>query len=443
MLKPFCWALVVTLAAAAKQAGPNPAPFEPASTPEQVMRQHRALRTDDIWWVTSGPDQGWNFRNLQQIFPTVPVYRSGPVRELAYRPMEAVAAFPVETPEGRMPYRAFLDSDQSTTMGVVILHRGAVVFEHYPRMKPHEKTVMWSVTKVVVSLVVAILEDRGLIDVSKPIDFYIGELRQSAYAGVTVRNILDMATGLDCPENYEDKRSCYYRYSAAIGDGFREADAPDNPYDYVASLKVPRVVEQGTSFDYTGVNTFVLAWLVERVAAMPFQDAVSREIWTRIGAEADAAFLAPRYGIAVSHGGLLAKLRDVARFGLLYTPGYTAVTDTKIVSDRYLELIRNGGNPALLRNARFPGQRDESVKHNVYQWDRIYRNGDFYKGGWAGQGLITNPDRDVVAVWAGYMKDGPHREANHLPIVRSVLEGVFGGTRQAGGEAGSHRGSVR
>ena len=35
-----------------------------------------------------------------------------------------------------------------------------------------------------------------------------------------------MSTGLDCQDEYQDRQSCYYQYSMAIGDGFREEDAP-------------------------------------------------------------------------------------------------------------------------------------------------------------------------------------------------------------------------
>ena len=50
----------------------------------------------------------------------------------------------------------------------------------------------------------------------------------ASMAGTTVRNVLDMATGVDCTENYEDVDSCYYQYSMAIGDNLRTEDAPDN-----------------------------------------------------------------------------------------------------------------------------------------------------------------------------------------------------------------------
>ncbi len=135
--------------------------------------------------------------------------------------------------------------------------------------------------------------------------------------------------------------------------------------------------------------------------------------------------LAPRYGVPVTDGGLLARLTDVARFGLLFTPSYKLVTEKKLISDRYLNTILDGGRPELLRNARDKGWVNDEVKHNVYQWDAVYKNNDIYKGGWAGQGLLINPDRDLVAVYTGYFKKD-QSEVRPLPVLRAVLEGVYG-----------------
>jgi hypothetical protein len=52
--------------------------------------------------------------------------------------MTEISGFEVETPKGPMRYLDFLDSDQSTTMGMVILHKGNIVFEHYPRQQAYE-----------------------------------------------------------------------------------------------------------------------------------------------------------------------------------------------------------------------------------------------------------------------------------------------------------------
>ncbi len=422
-------ALALAGIAGAALAQPPHTPFEPASTVEEIRRHHRALPdpAEEVWWAATGPDMAWNHKNLHQIVPTVNVYRAGPVRELARRPMPQVAAFAVETPSGNMPYGKFLESEHSTTMGIVILHRGDVVFERYPRMQPYEKPIWWSVTKVFVSTVLAILEDRDLVDAGKPVEVYVPELKGSDFEGVRVRDLLDMASGVDCPDgDYTDRRSCYMQFEASLGDAVRDEDSPDNPYDMLATLRVGRWAEPGTGFDYSGTNTFVLGWVVEKITGMPFQDALTREIWSRIGAEGDASIYAARHGIPLTSGGLMARVRDVARFGLLFTPSYTVVSDEKILSDRFVELLRNGGDPDLLRNSRSGAPVPAGVKHNVYQWDRVFTNNDFFKGGWAGQGLLVNPDRDLVAAWVGYSKDDAGSEVKPLATLRRVLEGVFG-----------------
>ena len=397
--------------------------FEPAAPFAVVQRQHRRLPADDIWWTVNGPDMAWNFKNLHQLFPTVNVYRNGPVAELESAPMAEIADYPIDTPEGLLRFADFIASDQSTTLGVVILHRGRIAFERYPRMQPYEMPVYWSVAKVLPATVIRIMEERGEVDVRQPIEAYIPELSKSSLAGASVRDILDMASGLDCADEYDDRGSCYYRYSMAIGDGFRTEDAPDNPYDFVASLKAGRHAPPGEVFSYSGLNTFVLAWLVEKLTGMPFQDALSKEVWFHIGAESNASYIAPRYGVAVTHGGFLARMRDLARFGLLFTQSYGKVSDRRIISEAHVEFLLNGGNPRLLANA---GARAPGIKHNIHQWDAVHADGTLFKGGWAGQGLVINPVWDLVAVFTGYFKDDAYSEVALQPKLLQVLRGVFG-----------------
>ena len=208
--------------------------FVPDESQTSVMNHHRKIPTDDHWWNVRGPEQGWLHRHVDQMFPSTTVYRNGPVRELDDNRMSEIGHVMIDTPEGPMPFGRFIHSDQSTAMGVVILHKGEIAFESYPRMQEYEKPTYWSTTKVMAGAVVRLLEERGLIDVSKPIEEYIPALARSVHAGTTVRNVLDMATGVDCTENYEDPESCYYQYSMAIGDNLRTDNAADNPYDFMA-----------------------------------------------------------------------------------------------------------------------------------------------------------------------------------------------------------------
>jgi CubicO group peptidase (beta-lactamase class C family) len=424
--------LALATGASAQEAAPA---FEPSSTVAENLRQHRGLPdpADEVWWTETGEAMAWRNRNLHQIVPTVNVYRDGPVSTLAVRPMAAIAGHPVDTPAGETTFDAYLHGEHSTTMGIVILHRGDIVFERYPRMQSHEKPIWWSVTKVLPATLVAILEHRGLVDATRPVERYVPALKGSDFEGVTVRNVLDMASGVDCPDgDYTDRNTCYYQFEASLGDAVRSEKTPDDPYTMLSTLNVGRWAEQGKGFDYSGTNTFVAGWLVEEVAGMPFQDALSREVWTRIGAEADASIYANRYGIPLTSGGMLARPRDMARFGLLFTPSHGKVSSERIVPEEHVNLLLHGGRPELLENARYGG-RPPGVRHNVYQWDLVFDNNDIYKGGWAGQGLLVNPERDLVAVWVGYTTAASDPATYPLlPRVRAVLEGVFGGSENTG-----------
>ena len=423
----LCGCLLLMSCNTAEKAdtGPNAPEFVSSSSVETVRAQIAKLPTDDVWWNVYGEDQAWNFKNLHRFMPTVNVYREGQVRTLAQRPMSDIPNQIVDTPIGSMGFKDFLDSDKSTTMSIVILHEGDVVFEYYPNQQPYEKPIYWSATKALVAALVAILADRGQVDLTQPISHYLPRLKDSDYADITVRNLLDMAAGVNCPEEYFDQTSCYYKYSVTIGDGYWTQDSPDSPYDMLASLKPGITAPQGTQYQYSGVNAFILSWLVEDIMNMPFQDAVSKEIWSKMGAESDASILAPRYGVPIAHGGLLARSRDVARFGLLYTPSYTKIADSQIISDRMIDLILNDKNPNLTLKTNKAGQLPPDFSHSGYLWDAVYTNDDFYRGGWAGQGLLINPTKDIVAVYTGYAIDPQESQPDLLPILRQVLNNVF------------------
>ena len=399
--------------------------FTSAYSVEEAFNQHRKLPKDDIWWTIYGPSMAWNFKNLHQIFPTVNVYRQGEVRQLLSRRDKRIENFSVTLGDKEKSFSEFIFSESSTAMGVLILHKGDIVFEAYPRMKPHEKPIYWSVAKSFVGVLVRVLEEAGRIDVSRPIDEYITSLRESDLAGISVRDLLDMASGLKCSDSYEARDSCYYRYSMSIGDGYRENDPPDNPYDFAAQLTGVKERKPGEVYSYSGLNTFVLAWLVETVTREPFHDTFSRLIWTKIGAQADASYLAPRYGIPMTHGGFLSNMRDLARFGLLFTPSANAIGADDVISDEHVDFLLHGGRPHLMKATGLPEDALAEIRHNIYQWDYVTKDGTIFKGGWAGQGLMINPSKDVVIVYTGFYKDDEMSEVPLQPIMLGMIKELF------------------
>ena len=81
---------------------------------------------------------------------------------------------------------------------------------------------------------------------------------------------------------------------------------------------------------------------------MTFKDALTKEIWSTIGAEANGAYIAPVTGIPITHGGFLVRIRDRTRLGLLYTPSYTVVSKHQVVTAKHMRLLFHGGRSGLL-----------------------------------------------------------------------------------------------
>jgi CubicO group peptidase (beta-lactamase class C family) len=289
-----------------------------------------------------------------------------------------------------------------------------------------------SVSKGYASTLVAILEDRGLIDRDAAIETYLPELQDSGWEGVPVLDVLDMASGIDCHERikgaYTDPAECYYQFEAALGWLGATAATFDSPYEYVASLGSHR--SAGEAFEYTSPNTFILSWLVERVANRTYAELLSDKIWQRIGAESDGLLATPRRGAPIAHGGISATLRDVARFGLLFTPSWNVVATEPVVSSTYAEWIRTGGRPEILDKG-IHTHRDrlrvdgEMPRHNTYQWDFVMDDGDFFKGGYGGSGLYISPGRDLVVAYFGTFEVGG--AANQLDDIARQLSksGMF------------------
>ena len=55
----------------------------------------------------------------------------------------------------------------------------------------------------------------------------------------------------------------------------------------------------------------------------------------------------------------------------------------------------------------------------------VFENGNIYKGGWAGQGLIVNPLEDYVVVWNSYFKDTQESETKLTPVIFELMDSLY------------------
>jgi CubicO group peptidase (beta-lactamase class C family) len=258
----------------------------------------------------------WAFQHMRELIPTQPI-PSDPAR---VRPL-------VSTPDGTVLDAEVrrLDGSRATartvfedtwTDALLVVQDGLVVEERYGGgMTPFTPHLLMSVTKSVVGCVAGNLALQGRLDPDAPVTHYVDEVRGSGYDGATVRDLLDMRTGVAFRETYDLPDAEVRVMERSMGWRPIDDGDPVGMYDYLTTLGTSG--EHGSQFVYRSADTDMLGWVCERAAGTRMADLISRLLWIPMGAEHDANITCDRLGSAIHDGGMSAIARDLARFGQL------------------------------------------------------------------------------------------------------------------------------
>ena len=104
------------------------------------------------------------------------------------------------------------------TDGWMVVHDGKLVAEQYAgAMEPDTLHLLMSVSKSIVGILVGALAGQGVLNVEEPVTTYVPELEHSGYRGATVRQLLDMRSGIAFSEDYLDPDAEVRVLEQAIG----------------------------------------------------------------------------------------------------------------------------------------------------------------------------------------------------------------------------------
>ncbi|MGH8279597.1 MAG: serine hydrolase domain-containing protein [Gammaproteobacteria bacterium] len=195
--------------------------------------------------------------------------------------------------------------------GVMVLQNGRVRLVRYGLgFGPTERWTSFSVAKSVTSVLLGIALEQGYVhSLDDQLDTYIPELKHTAYADVTVRDLLTMTSGVRWDENYSDPHSdvAQMYMGACVG---HEAQA----LSYLA--KLPRGWPPGTHWNYNTAETDLLGVLVQRATHRSLAAYLSQTIWKPYGMAESAYWVKDGCsGLNTGGSGFSATLADYARFG--------------------------------------------------------------------------------------------------------------------------------
>jgi CubicO group peptidase (beta-lactamase class C family) len=297
---------------------------------------------------------------MQEIFPTGGIPRGiGPVREYVTEDNDfrSLTIDREKWPAADEDWTTVGDVLANThTDAWLVTRNGVALAEEYAwPMKPARQHMLFSVSKSIVATVIGALADAGLLRPTDLVTTHVPALAKSGYAGATIRDLLDMRSGIKFSEEYLEEGSEIRALFEAVDFAPRSAASAKGIKNFLTGLTSDR--EHGSAFVYRSCETDVLAWIAEAVTGQPFSIVASEYVWSRIGAAHAAQVCQDRWGGSIADGAISATLRDLARFGEMIARGGTTDNGERVLSAEWVDDIFTGAEDSAKIFAASPSGR--------------------------------------------------------------------------------------
>lgn len=326
------------------------------------------------------PFNRWAFQHTRMLVPSVPLAGADAPAPLAERPADISGLRFADENGEVIDWEAYVASTYTDAM--IVLYRGAVVYETYRNgmtaATPHH---LFSVTKSIVGLVAERLIADGAVAADLPTEAAVPELGKSAFAGTTLRQLLDMTDGIAFDEDYANLNSDVHRYSASY---WTPEVAPGGTLPVLATLS-HRDAAPGGVFRYRTPIADAAAWVLRRATGRSLASLVSEYVWRPAGCGDAAYFLLDTGGHEIAGSGLNATARDLARLAHFLIAGGPAL-DTLIA----------GGDRALFAAGAANMRPDHSYRG--FWWVNHAPPAALMAMGVYGQRLHIEPENDLAII---------------------------------------------
>jgi len=304
--------------------------------------------------------------------------------------------------------------DRSVT-GIIVLKDGVIRHESYPLTAEGEDDptsstrISWSVAKSFLATLMGILHEDGTIpDLDAPVTQYAPSLLGSAYDGASIRDVLQMSSGVTFDEDYLDFWSDINKMGRILGlggsmDGFAEG---------LSETFAPA----GQQWKYVSIDTHILGMVIRGATGRTIPDLLNEKVMSPLGLTETPLYLTDGYGVAFVLGGLNLTTHDYALFGHMIASGGISF-GTRIVSEDWIE------------ESTMPSANTEAGATGYgYQWwiPKGATEGEFMARGVYTQYIYINRPRGVVialnAADRGFREDGVNDGA--VDMFRQITEAL-------------------
>ena len=239
---------------------------------------------------------------------------------------------------------------QTKTIAFLIIRRDTVFYEQYLNgYTARDRVTTFSMAKSLVSAMVGrALQQGHLNSIDEPVTHYLPSLADQGFDSVTIRNLLNMRSGIGFTEKYGNPFSSAARYY--YGNKLNQ---------YLQDLEVVRPV--GDTFIYQSGNTQLLARVLVKATGCSLPSYLSEALWQPMGMESAAYWSTDQKGgTAKAFCCLNAHARDLARLGRLY------LNDGRWKGKTLLD-------PAWITRSTTPHKRSLNYDYYYHWWHVVNR----------------------------------------------------------------------
>ena len=320
-----------------------------------------------------------NFRSVAEFWPTRSLTQAKVPYFYTYGdPLNVPSSFAYN--DQKLGTQQFLKD--SWTTGLIVIQNDEIALEdYYLGNSAVTQNISWSMAKSFISALIGIAVNEGHIkSIEQSVDAYATSLEGSGYEGVSIKNVLQMSSGVAFNEDYGDFYSDINRW----GRDFSLGNSQDA---FAATLK--NDIEPGTVNHYVSINTHVLGMVLTQATGRSITDYMQEKLYNPMGMEHDGLWIIDGQGMEMALGGLNLTLRDFAKLGSLYLHDGT-FNGQQIVPSSWVADSRTMDQPHLLPGNDFG---------YGYQWWMVGGDsGEFMAMGVYGQYIYINPETNTVIV---------------------------------------------
>jgi CubicO group peptidase (beta-lactamase class C family) len=344
-----------------------------AATQKEVAAFIERLKAGDLdtkvlLYPTS--DRRIAFAHVNAWLPTRPLFAAQTPYPLNTKIDQSLADVSYQVAGETFSVRDFLAREP--LMGIAVVEGDTIRLEHYAEdHNPESVWISFSVTKSFTStLIGAAIKDGFINSIEDRVATYLPRLKGSAYGAVSIKNILQMSSGVAWNENYTDPNSDVSKAGSLQGVALT---------DYLGAL--PQNHAPGTVFNYNTAESNLLGEVLRAAIGNSATDYMNAKVWQGFGMEhagnwmQSAPFAGETGGCCIS-----ASIRDYARLGIFVKKGAVNATGESLVPDGWM------------KEATSPSK---GYAGYGYKW-WLEGDGAYAASGIFGQGIYIDPQRDVV-----------------------------------------------